>query len=139
MLGLKREGLTISTACTSSSIALGLAADIIRNNQTKQAIVVGAEELSEFVFAGFSSLRALSLNFCRPFDENRDGMILGEGAGTIILENEVYARKRKSRIYAELAGFGASQDAHHLTAPHPDGFGLISALKTALQNAKASE
>jgi 3-oxoacyl-[acyl-carrier-protein] synthase II len=137
-LSIKCQTLTISTACTSSSIALGLAFQTIKNLEVDFAIVIGAEELTEFVFSGFNVLRALSKTICRPFDEKRDGLILGEGSGAIILENINQAQKRKAKIYAEIAGFGASQDANHLTSPHPEGIGLIQAINHALNSAKIS-
>lgn len=126
---------TISTACTSSTVACGLALGSIRSGRTDVAIVAGVDILTEFLFAGFDSLRALSPSLCRPFDRNRDGLVLGEGAGVLILENHETALKRGANIYGEVAGFAMMSDAKHITAPDPSGkasaFSAVGALMDA--------
>jgi 3-oxoacyl-[acyl-carrier-protein] synthase II len=110
--GAKGPNLTISTACSSSAHALGLALHCIREGRADVAITVGADaSITPLVFAGFCSLRALSSKFndqpekaSRPFDRLRDGFVMGEGAGTLILESAAHAKKRKARVYAEIAG-----------------------------------
>lgn len=126
----------ISTACTSSTIALGIAKQGIESDETDIAIVCGVDVVSEFILAGFCSLRAISKNGCKPFDMNRDGLTLGEGAGCVVLESRSHAEKRGcARAYGSLAGFGASSDAVHLTAPDRVASGAVSSLRKALKEA----
>jgi len=134
-LGLKNRGLTISTACTSSTIALGLGLLAIRNNKADISIVGGVDVLNEFIFAGFHSLRALTTTCCKPFDKSRDGLILGEGAAVLVIENLDYAKKRNAKIYCELKGFSACSDARHFTAPDLTGEGIYRCIKNGLQDA----
>lgn len=125
----------VSTACTSSTIAAGIGLINIRNQKVNIVIVGGVDVLTEFVFAGFVSLRGLTHSVCRPFDRFRDGLVLGEGAGVIILENIMHAQKRNAKVYCELAGFSATSDAEHFTAPSFIGEGLYRAMKNALEDA----
>ena len=126
----------ISTACTSSTIALGIAKQSIENGETDIAIVCGVDVVSEFILAGFCSLRAISKSVCKPFDKDRDGLMLGEGAGCVILESRSHVEKRGfARSYGSLAGFGASSDAVHLTAPDRVASGAVSCIRKALKEA----
>ena len=96
----------------------------------------GADFFSKRAFIGFSRLRLTAPDACRPFDRNRKGIILGEGGAVLLLESLASARKRGSRIYAEILGYGLSCDAHHIVAPHPEGEGAALAMKRALENAR---
>lgn len=126
----------ISTACTSSTIAIGLAKHYIESQTADCVVVGGVDVLSEFVYAGFHALRALTPDKCCPFDKNRNGLVLGEGAGVLVIESKQQAIQRKAKIYAEISGFGCSSDAYHLTAPIPSGKGLETAIIKALKEAK---
>src|SRR4029079_17965982 len=107
--------------CSSSATAIGWAADRVRLGQVDVAIAGGAEGLCRLTYAGFGCLRATSPEPCRPFDAERKGLNLGEGAAVLVLEELEHARKRGANILAELGGWGMTADAHHMTAPHPEG------------------
>lgn len=129
---------TISTACSSSSTSIGLAGELVRKGQADVVISGGTESLSETTFSGFSSLRAVDEQPCRPFDRDRKGISLGEGAALFIIEERDRAIKRKAEIFAEVAGYGITGDAHHVTAPEPNGIGVSRALIMALTSAGMS-
>ena len=141
--GAKGPNLTISTACSSSAHALGQALQCIRTGQADVVITVGADaSITPLVFAGFCSLRALSSKYndrpeqaSRPFDEGRDGFVMGEGAGALIVESLAHAKKRKARIYAELAGYAATSEAYHMVIPREDGEEVATTMKLALKAA----
>ncbi len=124
-----------STACSSSLTAIGLGATWIRQGDIDAAVVGGAENLSPLTHAGFNSVHALSPTPCRPFDRNRDGMSLGEGGAALVLEERDSAIRRGARIQAEILGFATSSDAHHMTAPHPEGAGAAIAIRRCLEQA----
>ena len=142
---LKTHGpaLTIATACSSGTDAIGNALDMIRAGRVDVAIAGGTEStITEYCVAGFSAMKALSHNYndtpekaCRPFDATRDGFIMSEGSAILILETEEHAKARGAKIYAELAGYGSTSDAYHLTAPDPEASGAIKAVKAALADA----
>jgi len=134
--GIQALTMTIVSACTASTIALGMALNKIRREEADVIVVGGVDVLSEFIFAGFNSLRALSPSVCKPFDKKRDGLILGEGSGILIVESLNHALKRKAKIYAELAGFGTYSDAVHLTAPDRRARGATLSLNAALRDAQ---
>lgn len=134
-LNLHGPRMTVVNACSSGTDALGIAASWIRAGLCECAIAGGADELNQVPLAGFWSLGVMSTQPCAPFDGNRCGLNLGEGAGVVILESARYAQVRGKRPTIELAGFGAASDAHHLTAPHPQGRGLRSAIQVALTQA----
>ncbi len=144
--GAKGPNLTISTACSSSAHALGQALHCIREGRADVVIVVGADaSITPLVFAGFCSLRALSSKFndqpkkaSRPFEQSRDGFVMGEGAGTLILESASHAKKRKARIYAEVAGYAATSEAYHMVIPREDGLEVAHTMKLALKDAGLS-
>jgi 3-oxoacyl-[acyl-carrier-protein] synthase II len=135
--GAKGPNLTISTACSSSAHALGQALYCIRTGQADVVIVAGADaSITPLVFAGFCSLRALSTEFndtperaSRPFDRHRDGFVMGEGAGALIVESLAHAKKRRARVYAELAGYGATSEAYHMVIPKEDGEEIATTMK----------
>ncbi len=132
---LDNPGLTINAACASSTIALTTAASRIAAGHQDAILVWAAEILSEFVFAGFASLQALTPNVCRPFDKNRNGLALGEGAAALLLMSARRAAKEGRRPLAKIKGWGVANDAVHLTAPAQDGRGLIKACQRALNRA----
>lgn len=141
--GAKGPNLTISTACSSSAHALGQALHTIRTGQADVVIAVGADaSITPLVFAGFCSLRALSSEFndtpeqaSRPFDRRRDGFVMGEGAAALIVESWAHAKKRKARVYAELAGYAATSEAYHMVIPQEDGAEICTTMKIGLQSA----
>lgn len=131
------------SACASSAHAVGLAYRSIRTGESDVMITGGTEAtITPLCVAGFSSMKALSTRnedpeaASRPFDAGRDGFVLGEGAGGLILESLEHARDRGATILAELAGFGQSADAHHITAPAPEGAGAQLAMRKALEDAR---
>ena len=142
-LGLKGPAITAATACASGSDAIGMAMDMIRAGRADVVIAGGTEgAISAFAMGGFCMLKALSTAYndtpekaSRPFDKDRDGFVIAEGAGIMILESEEHAKKRGARVHAELAGYGASCDGYHLTSPDPSGDGGARAIKLALADA----
>jgi 3-oxoacyl-[acyl-carrier-protein] synthase II len=129
---------TILAACAAGNYAIGHAYDAVRSGQADCMIAGGVDSFSKRAFVGFSRLRLIAPDACRPFDYNRKGILLGEGSGVLLLENLEAARKRGARIYAEVLGYGLSCDAHHIVAPHPEGKGAAAAMKRALENARVS-
>ncbi len=129
---------TVMTACSSSAIAIAQALDWIRLGRCEVALAGGAEGLCRLTVAGFGALRATSPEPCQPFDRNRKGLNLGEGAGVLVLESRRSAERRGARILARLLGAGLSCDAHHMTAPQPAGLGARQAMQSALVDAKLS-
>jgi 3-oxoacyl-[acyl-carrier-protein] synthase II len=140
--GLTGPNLCTSTACAAGAHAIGTALDLIRNGRAPWAIAGGAEcTLHPFAVDGYCQLRALSIRnddpagASRPFSLDRDGFVLAEGAGALVLESEDHARARGAEPLAELAGYGLSADGHHVTAPDPDGRGAVRAMRAALDDA----
>jgi 3-oxoacyl-(acyl-carrier-protein) synthase len=131
-LGVEGPRSTIMNACSSSLLALGQAWERIAAGELDLAVAGSAESLCRTTSAGFSSLKAVDPDKCRPFSRNRAGLNLGEGAAQILLESLDHARARGAVILAEVLGYGASMDAHHPTAPHPEGEGAARALTMAL-------
>ena len=125
---------TISTACSSSSTAIGIAGEIVRKGIADFVITGGSESLAETTFAGFNSLRAVDDAACRPFDRERKGISLGEGAAIYIVETAEHAESREKKPYAEIAGYGLSCDAYHVTSPSPDGTGIAHAIRLAVRS-----
>ncbi len=144
--GAKGPNFTISTACSSSAHALGQAMQCIREGRADVVITVGADaSITPLVFAGFCSLRALSTKYndqpdkaSRPFDRQRDGFVMGEGAGALILESAAHAKKRKARVYAEVAGYAATSEAYHMVIPREDGEEVATTMRLALKDAGAT-
>lgn len=134
-LELTRSGPVISAACASSTVATGLACAAIREGRTSVAVVVAADAVTEFVFAGFASLRALSKTGARPFDRGRDGLSLGEAGALLILADEAGLNTLGVASTARIIGFGQASDAVHITAPARDGRGLAVAIRAALGQA----
>jgi 3-oxoacyl-[acyl-carrier-protein] synthase II len=135
-LGVYGPQATVSTACSSSALAVAMAADAIRRGAARVALAVGTDGLCRLTYAGFDALQALDPDRCRPFDRDRRGLSLGEGAGALVLEDAQHARARGARPRAVFLGWGTATDAHHPTAPHPEGAGALAALRGALASAK---
>ncbi|MBI5307208.1 MAG: beta-ketoacyl-[acyl-carrier-protein] synthase family protein [Planctomycetes bacterium] len=134
-LELKGDYFVFSNACASGTDAIGHAFNSIRYGEYDVAICGGYDVMSEFSFAGFNSLMAITPTLCMPFDKKREGLVLGEGAGILILEEVGHAVGRNARILGEIAGYGASADACHLTSPEPSGTGAAIAINKALKDA----
>jgi 3-oxoacyl-[acyl-carrier-protein] synthase II len=144
IFGTKGPAFTQVTACASGTDALGQALDLIRAGRCDVIISGGTEStIVPFAVGGFQMLKALSAKRChepekasRPFDADRDGFVIAEGSGILILESEEHAKKRGAKILAELAGYGASADAFHITSPDPTGIGGANAVKMAITDAE---
>jgi 3-oxoacyl-(acyl-carrier-protein) synthase len=135
LLGLAGFRTTVSNACASGGAALGLGCDLIEAGEADVVLAGGVDSLNRVVLNGFNSLMLVSPDGCRPFDAERKGMSVGEGAGVMILESEAHAQARGARVHAWLAGRGNTCDAHHVSAPQPEGRGLHQAMKLALEDA----
>ncbi len=143
--GMRGPCLCPSTACATGAHAIGQAFDMIRAGRVQAALAGSAEStLSPFAVDGYCQLRALSTRndspstASRPFSRSRDGFVIAEGAGVLVLESLEHARARGAQVLAELAGYGSSGDAHHMTAPDPEGRGAIRAMRMALADAGMS-
>jgi 3-oxoacyl-[acyl-carrier-protein] synthase II len=141
-VGAKGPNLAMVTACTTSTHCIGEAAKSIRYGDADVMIAGGSEAtVTELAIGGFASARALSTRnddpagASRPWDKDRDGFVLGEGAGALVLEEYEHAKARGAKIYGELVGYGVSADAHHMTAPPEDGDGGFRAMRNALKDA----
>jgi len=142
MYGLKGPNLAIVTACTTANHSIGEAGRLIEYGDADVMVAGGSEAtISPLGVGGFCAARALSTRnddpatASRPWDRNRDGFVLGEGAGVVVLEEYEHARARGARVYCELVGYGMSADAHHITAPCEDGAGPVRCMSNALRNA----
>ena len=142
-LGAKGPNLAMVTACTTSTHCIGEATKSIRYGEADVMIAGGAEAVvTELSIGGFAAARALSTRnddpatASRPWDTDRDGFVLGEGAGSVVLEEYEHAKARGARIYAEVLGYGVSADAHHMTAPPEDGDGGYRAMRNAIKDAQ---
>lgn len=127
--------ITVSTACASGADAIGIAARKIMDGQADIMIAGGADVLSDFAIIGFHSLQALTEEKVRPFDKNRSGLALGEGAAFVVLESEECALSRGANLYSKMRGYASRADANHLTGPHRDGRGLADAINQAILEA----
>ena len=142
-LGAKGPAQVVVTACASSTDALGIALDLMRAGRADVMVAGGTEAtILEFAVGGFMKMKALTTQFndcpekgSRPFNADRSGFVMGEGAAMLILETEEHARARGAHVYCELAGYGATADAYHITAPDPTGSGAVKAIRIALRDA----
>lgn len=125
---------TVSTACSSGALAIAMAAEMLLAGEADRMIAGGVDSLCRLTLNGFNSLMLVDAAGCRPFDANRSGMNLGEGAAALTLELEENARRRGATILARLTGWGTTSDAYHVTAPHPEGVGAASAMRQALES-----
>jgi 3-oxoacyl-[acyl-carrier-protein] synthase II len=144
-LGLLGYNTAIATACAASSQSIGEAAEVIRRGDADVMLAGGTEApICQMTLASFCAIRALSTRNAeperasRPFDATRDGFVLAEGAGVLVLERLSHARRRGARIYAEITGYASTCDAYHVTAPHPEGDGAARAITRALARARIS-
>lgn len=137
--GVTGPGRVVSSACISSAAAVALGAAAIREGRATCVLVVACDAVSEFVFSGFSSLMALAPDGAKPFDANRNGLTVGEGAAWVLLMSEERARQEQRQRLGAIAGWGLSNDANHMTGPSRDGEGLARALRTALRLSGRSE
>ena len=134
-LGLSRPGVNLNAACASSTAAVARAAALIDSGRTDAVLVVCMDLVSEFVFSGFSALQALDPAGCRPFDRNRAGWSLGVGGAALLLMSPGRARREGLAVLGTVAGWGAANDATHITAPARDGCGLVQAARQAISKA----
>ena len=133
LIGITDYATTISTACSSSANAIMLGARLIKNNILDRVIVGGVDTLSKFTLNGFNTLMILDTEWCKPFDENRKGLNLGEGAAYLILESEAEVRKHNKTPIARVGGYGNANDAFHQTASSPEGAGALLAMQKAFK------
>jgi 3-oxoacyl-[acyl-carrier-protein] synthase II len=134
-LGLTGPKETVVMACASGAASIALGADLVRAGVTPTALVGGVDALTHICFMGFNALKLLDPTPCRPFDRDRRGMSIGEAAAFLVIEDAEHCRARGGRGYARLGGYGMTTDAHHVTAPHPEGEGMIHAMRQALEDA----
>ena len=140
IFGAKGINTTVVTACASATNAIGEAFRTIRDGYADAIITGGSEApITSLALAGFCSMKALSANndpetACRPFDLNRDGFVMGEGAGILLLESYEHAVRRGAKILAEIAGYGSTSDSYHITAPAPEGEGAARSMREALRD-----
>jgi 3-oxoacyl-[acyl-carrier-protein] synthase II len=137
-LGFAGPITIISNACASGTSSIGEAWEMIRRGQTDRVLTGGYDALSQMVFSGFDSLQTLSPTGCRPFDAQRDGLAMGEGAAVLTLETLESARQRGAGILGEIIGYGTSMDRHHLTQPHPEGDAACQAMQSACTSAQVT-
>ena len=135
VLGVQGPAAVVTNACASGTDAVGIARDWLARDLCDIALAGGADALSRIAYYGFASLMLLSESPCTPFDQNRSGLNLGEGAGVLILEPQTQAEHRKAYAHGWVHGYGAASDCYHPTAPHPEGRGLQKALALALADA----
>lgn len=144
MYGFRGPNQSVNSACATGAQAISDAARMIKCNEANIMIAGGAEAaITDISMAGFNAIKALSTKYndnpkaaCRPWDKDRNGFVMSEGAGVVVLEELEHAKKRRAKIYAELTGYGLSSDAYHITSPHPEGIGSKIAMLKAIKTSK---
>jgi 3-oxoacyl-[acyl-carrier-protein] synthase II len=136
-LRLGGPNISIPTACSAGNYSIGYSYDLIKEDRVDYMLAGGSDPFSRIAFTGFNRLFAVAPEKCQPFDKNRRGMMVGEGAGVLLLEELEHARSRKADIYAEVRGYALSCDAHHMTAPSVEGIAQV--MKRAIRNAGLKE
>lgn len=134
-IGVQNTGMEINAACASSTVGLAIGAQMITEGSCSSVLVCAADMVSRFIFTGFASLRGLSATKCRPFDIERDGLFLGDGAAAILLADKESIKRMSCTPLARLTGWGIANDANHITGPARDGSGLINSIRSALTQA----
>lgn len=134
LLGIKGGMSVSSAACASGTTAVGMAFDYIRNGICETAVAGGADPLTIIAAYGFNALKSLSGSICNPYDENRDGINIGECGAFFFMESLEHAIKRGAKIYCEILGYGLGNDAYHITSPAPDGSGAYAAMMSAIND-----
>ncbi|MGG4268303.1 beta-ketoacyl-[acyl-carrier-protein] synthase family protein [Peribacillus simplex] len=132
---LQGETMLIANACSAGNYAIIQGFEKIRKGEQSICFTVGEDPFSTIAYYGFNRLKAIASSKCKPFDENRDGMLVAEGAGCLVLEELEHAKARGANILAEITGYGVSCDAYHITAPHPESKGVIRAMEKAIHKA----
>ena len=132
-VGAQGMVMCLPAACAAGNYAIGFGADLIRTGRADVVLCGSSEILQQLEFAGFARLAAMAPERCQPFDLNRQGLILGEGAGMVVLESEAHAVRRNATLHAEVGGYGLSCDAYHITRPHPEAMGSIAAMRAAIE------
>lgn len=132
--GVLGGAYTTAPACASGTVAAGIGFDLIKQGKADIVIVGGAEQLTQVSCNGFHSLRSLSTSICKPFDQDRDGINLGEAGTFMLLETEESALKNNRKIYGEILGYGTNNEAYHITSPDPEGNGACATMKMAMKN-----
>ena len=139
-LGYKKAHLIeVNAACASSTFGMAIGAEMISSGRFQSVLIIAADIVTRFAFAGFSALNALAKSACRPFDKRRDGLLLGDGAVALLMAGEQYTEDCKYNPSVRISGWGISNDANHITAPARDGRGLIAAITLALNKAGLKE
>ncbi|ADP31145.1 beta-ketoacyl-[acyl-carrier-protein] synthase family protein [Bacillus atrophaeus] len=132
---LEGETMLVANACSAGNYAIIQGYEKIRNGENSICFTAGEDPFSTIAYYGFNRLKAIATKECKPFDAHRDGMLVAEGAGCLVLEELEHAQKRGANILAEVKGYGVSCDAYHITAPHPNSTGIIKAMKMAIKKA----
>ena len=134
-LRIAAPAMTVVTSCSAGNLAIFRAADLIVTGRASRVLAGGADAMSRLAFTGFSRMRAMAPSRCAPFDRDRKGILLGEGAAFMTIESRASAERRGATPYAAIAGYGLSCDAHHISTPAPDGRGAAAAMRRALEDA----
>lgn len=135
--GVEKYSYMLPSACSAGNYSIGYAYDLVKTGELNTALAGGSDAFSRVAFTGFNRLMAMAPDKCQPFDKNRKGMMLGEGAGILVLESLEHAQKRGAKIYAEILGYGLSCDAYHMT--HPLEEGVIKCMENAIREANVSK
>lgn len=131
---LRGPNMMIPTACSAGNYAIGYAADLLKQNRADVMLAGGADCISRIAYTGFARVAAIAPEVCQPFDKNRKGMMVGEGACVLVLELLQHASRRNATMYAEVLGYGLGCDAYHMTGSHPEGLGMVRAMEKAFRH-----